>query len=376
MRIDSIQTRLYRVPPSVRIQDSIQAVDRWEWIVTTVHTDTGLTGTGWSYTLGMGGSAIRAIIDDYLAPIIVGTDVHAVERTWNRCWLELHANGSGGFTTLALAPIDIALWDLRAQQADVPLFRLLGGARERILAYGSGINMHLDGEPLAEQMRGFVERGYRAVKMKVGRDDPEQDVDRVATVRRVIGPERLLLLDANQKWTAAEAVRRMRMLERFAPYWIEEPILADDIPGHTHLRSHLGVSLALGETLFTRYQFADYIRANAVDIVQADVPRVGGYTEWLKIAKLAESHNLPVAPHFVIELSVHALCAVPNGLILEDLQGGSLTELGLLAQPWRVESGWATPPARPGHGYEWDAGALAKYEVTGRVTGVKATRVD
>jgi len=374
MRIESIETRLYRVPPSVRIQDSIQAIHRWEWIVTTVRTDDGRTGTGWTYTLGMGGSAVRAIIDDYLAPLVVGSDPHDVERIWNRCWLELHANGSGGFTTLAIAPIDIALYDLIGQKAGLPVWKLLGGARERIPAYGSGINMHLEGEPLAEQMRGFLERGYRAVKMKVGRDDPEEDVERVATVRRTIGPATRLLLDANQKWTASEAVQRVRMLERFNPAWIEEPVLADDIPGHARVRAALAVPVALGETLFTRYQFADYIRAGAVDVVQADVPRVGGYTEWLKIAKLAEAHNLPVAPHFVVELSVHALCAVPHGMILEDLEGGSLTDLGLLDEPWRVENGWGVPPARPGHGFVWNARALAKYEVTGRVTDVRPTR--
>jgi len=374
MRIKSVETKLYRVPPTVRIQDSVQAVGHWEWIVTTVRTDAGLTGTGWSYTLGMGGSAVRAILEDYLAPIVVGEDALAIERIWQKCWLELHANGPGGFTTLALAPLDIALWDIAAQQAKLPLWMLMGGARERIPAYGSGINMHLDGEPLAEQMRGFLAAGYRAVKMKVGRDDAEEDVERVATVRRTIGPKVKLFLDANQKWTAAEAVQRARMLARFDPQWLEEPILADDIPGHRHARAHAGIPIALGETLFTRWEFADYIRAGAVDIVQADVPRVGGFTEWLKIAKLAEAHNLPVAPHFAVELSVHALCAAPNGLILEDLQGGSLTDLGLLAEPWKVKDGWGVPPARPGHGFVWNEAGLRKYEVTGRVSGVVPTR--
>ena len=126
--------------------------------------------------------------------------------------------------------------------------------------------------------------------------------------------------------------------------------------------------------IYTRYEFADWIRAGAVDVVQADVARVGGFTEWLKIAKLAESFNLPVAPHFVLELSLHALCAVPNGLILEDLQGGSLSELRLLAEPIRVVDGWGVPPARPGHGVVFDEAALRPYEVVGRPTGVGPTR--
>jgi L-alanine-DL-glutamate epimerase-like enolase superfamily enzyme len=234
--------------------------------------------------------------------------------------------------------------------------------------------MHLDGEPLLDQMRGFLSRGYRAVKMKVGRDDAQEDVERVAAVRRLIGPSVRLLLDANQKWTAAEAIRRVNLLRPFDPFWIEEPILADDREGHAHLRQATGAAIAVGETLYTRYEVADYIRAEAVDVIQTDIPRVGGFTEWMKIAKLADSFNLPVAPHFMMELSVHALCAVPNGLILEDLQGGSLTDLGVLSEPIRVVNGEIAPPARPGHGIAFDPKALARYEVTGKVTGVTPTR--
>ncbi len=188
MRITSIQTNLYRVPPTIRISDSIQSIHTWEWIITSIHTDAGLTGTGWSYTLGMGGSGLRSIIDDYLAPILVGYETHQIEQIWKTCWEELHANGSGGFTTLAIAPIDIALWDLAAQQRGLPLYKLLGGARDSIPAYGSGINMHLEGQQLADQMREFLDSGYGTVKIKVGRDDPMEDVERVATVRNTIGP--------------------------------------------------------------------------------------------------------------------------------------------------------------------------------------------
>lgn len=374
MRITDVESRLYRVPPTVRIQDAIQRVSHWEWIVTTVTTDAGLRGTGFAYTGGLGGSAVRELVEAYVAPLVRGEDARDVERLWRRCWWELHSLGSGGLTRLALATVDIALWDLLAQRAGLPLYRLLGGARERIAAYGSGINMHLDGEPLLDQMRDFLDRGYRAVKMKVGRDDPREDVERVAAVRRLVGPGVPLMLDANQKWTPGEAVRRAKLLEPFDPYWLEEPVLADDREGHVHVRRGTSIPVALGETLYTRHEFADHLRAGAVDVVQADIVRVGGFTEWLKIARLAESFNAPVAPHFVLELSLHALCAVPNGLILEDLQGGSLTELGLLAEPIQVVDGWGVPPSRPGHGVVFDPAALRRHEVSGRPTGIGPTR--
>lgn len=374
MRISEVETRLYRVPPAIQIEDAIQRISHWELIVSTVTTDAGITGTGFAYTLGLGGTAVRELVDSYLAPLVLGHDPMDVERIWMRLWWELHALGSGGMTRFALAAIDIALWDILAKHAGVPLYRLLGGCRDRIPAYGSGINMHLDGEPLLDQMQGMLSRGYRALKMKVGRHDSEEDVQRVAAVRRLIGPSVRLMLDANQKWTAGEAIRRAALLRPFDPFWLEEPLLADDRAGHAHVRRGTGVPIAVGETLYTLYEFADYIRAGAVDIVQADIPRVGGFTEWMKIARLAESFNLPVAPHFMMELSVHALCGVPNGLILEDLQGGSLTDLGILAEPIRVVNGELAPPARPGHGILFDPAALRPYEVTGKVTGITPTR--
>jgi L-alanine-DL-glutamate epimerase-like enolase superfamily enzyme len=234
--------------------------------------------------------------------------------------------------------------------------------------------MHLDGEPLLDQMRGFVEQGYRAVKMKVGRENPAEDVERVGSVRSVIGPGTKLMLDVNQAWTAGEAIRRTTLLRPFDPFWLEEPILADDRQGHVHVRRATGVPIAVGETLYTRYEFADFIRADAVDIVQADIIRVGGFTEWMKIAKLAESFNLPVAPHFMMELSVHALCAVPNGLILEDLRGGSLTDLGILVEPLSVKNGELQPSARPGHGIVLNTQALRAHEVTGPIRNLTPTR--
>jgi L-alanine-DL-glutamate epimerase-like enolase superfamily enzyme len=230
MRITGIEARLYRIPPTVQIQDSIQRISHWEFVVTTVTTDAGITGTGFAYTLGIGGTAVRELVGTYLAPLVLGADPVDVERIWTRCWWELHALGSGGMTRFALATIDIALWDILAQKAGVPLSRLLGGFRDRIPAYGSGINAHLDGEPLLEQMRGFLEQGYRAVKMKVGRDDPQEDVARVAAVRRLIG--QASMLDANQKWTAVTRSAGGRTL-RSGP----RSRCADDRAGHRPRRA-------------------------------------------------------------------------------------------------------------------------------------------
>jgi L-alanine-DL-glutamate epimerase-like enolase superfamily enzyme len=374
MRVTAVECDLYRVPAPIVLQDSIQRITHWEWVIATVHTDAAVTGTGFSYTLGMGGAAIRELVKTYLAPMVIGRDPADVKHIWERCWRELHANGSGGFTTLAIAPLDIALHDILAKSADVSLYELLGQGVNRIPAYASGLNLHLDGVHLLEQIRRYLDQGYRSVKVKVGREAVEEDVDRVASVRELIGPDLELLLDANQAWTVDEAIDRGQRLERFRPTWLEEPCLADDILANAQARRALSIPIAVGETLFTKYEFTNYIRAGAVDIVQADIARVGGFTAWTEIAELAHANGLAVAPHFLMELSVHGLCSVPNGRILENVEGGSLYELGIAQEPVRIERGIAYPPNAPGHGIVLDQAGLARYLVTGPLTDVALTR--
>lgn len=365
MKITGVEVDLLRVPPTVQLQDAIQNITTWEWVLVTLTTDTGIRARGWTYTLGMGGAAIREMIAVYLTPLLIGEDPQNLERLWQRGTAELHAIGMGGATSLAVSAVDIALWDAVGQSAGQPLYRLLGGFRESIPVYASGLNLHLEGDGLAEQLAAYVAKGYRSVKVKVGRDDIAEDVERVRLAREAIGPHVELLLDANQKWAAGDAVRRIRQLERFDPAWIEEPVDADDLEGMRHIRSRAATPVAAGESLYSRFQFARYFAAGAIDVVQGDISRVGGFTEWLKIAHLASAHNLQMAPHYMTELSVHALCGVHNGRVLEDIEGGTLTELGLLAEPFVVTDGMASPPARAGHGVVFDEDALARYRVDG-----------
>lgn len=365
MTITDLRVDLLRVPSVIKLQDAIQRIDTWEFVLVEITTDTGVTGTGWTYTLGMGGSAIRELIDIYLRPLIIGADAERITGIWERCFAELHAIGAAGMTSLAISAIDIALWDAAGKHHDTPLYRLLGGTRESIPAYGSGLNLHLEGDALAGQLTGYIDRGYKAVKVKVGRDDLAEDIERIALARKTIGPSVRLFLDANQKWTGADAVRRTSALEQFDPSWMEEPVSADEPAGNALVRAKVSTPIALGETLYSRFQVAEYLRAGAVDILQPDIARVGGFTEWMRVAALASGHGVPMAPHYMSELSVHALCGIENGLILEDIEGGTLTELGLLVEPFEVTDGVAVPPQRPGHGVVFDKAALERFRVTG-----------
>jgi L-alanine-DL-glutamate epimerase-like enolase superfamily enzyme len=363
LKIRNLEFSLHRVPPTLPWQDATHKVTALEFIVGRLTTDSQICGVGLSYTVGVGGSAVLALLEDYCKEFLVGREITEPERIWKLLSNHLHRTGSGGTNTLAMAAVDIAVWDALARHYKVPLWRALGGAKPSIAGYGSGIDLPMTPAELVKHVQGYLQQGYQAVKIKVGRQTIREDVDRLRAVRELIGPDYKLLLDANQCWTVDEAVRRARAFEPYGPAWLEEPLIPEDVSGHARLRLSTSIPIAVGESLYTAPQFLEYLRAGAVDVLQPDVARVGGYTPWKKIAALAEAFNVPVAPHFLAELSLHALCAVPNGLILENVTGGSLYEVGLTTRPLEMRNGVFTAGDIPGHGLNLDAGALDRYRV-------------
>ena len=362
MRIEAVETQLARLPlPGGAWRDAIQDVTHIELVVTDVSTDTGLVGTDFAYTGGVGGRTLKAMLEHDIAPYVIG-QAAAPRGVWHRCWHHLHNMGGGGVTTTALAALDIALWDLAAKEAGKSLVALLGPVRERILAYASGINLNKTEAGLVEQARGWRAAGFKAFKIKVGKPEIEEDVARLTKVREIAG--RLpVMVDANQGWDIGTAQRAISAFEPLAPYWIEEPLLADDVEGHARLRALVRSPLAIGENVYTLQQFSHYLTCGACDFVQADVVRVGGITPYLEIAALARAWGAPLAPHFMMELSGQLLCCLPNAHILETIDGGSLSDLGALAQPIRITDGYFTPPAEPGHGIVFDRAVLRGHAV-------------
>ncbi|HEX3210890.1 MAG TPA: mandelate racemase/muconate lactonizing enzyme family protein, partial [Geminicoccaceae bacterium] len=226
----------------------------------------------------------------------------------------------------------------------------------------SGINLNKSEAELVEQVRGWRAAGFKAFKIKVGKPEIEEDVERLTRVREIAG--RLpVMVDANQGWDIGWAARAINAFEPLSPHWVEEPLLADDIEGHARLRQRVRSPIAIGENVYTLQQFGQYLAQGACDFVQADVVRVGGITPYLEIAALARAFGVPLAPHFMMELSGQLLCCLPNAHILESIEGGSLTELGVLAPPIRIADGWFAPPDRPGHGILFDRDVLAAYAV-------------
>lgn len=361
VRVSNLSSALYKVPLLRPAEDALHGtMNQVELVILWVETDEGPTGLGYAYTIGVGGTAIKSLIDDYLAEEVVGEDPLLIEGIWEKMWRRVHWVGRGGLAAFALAAIDIALWDIAGKVAGLPLYKLLGGHRREIPAYGSGVDLNLSDEELIAQVEGFLAEGFSAVKIKVGRDDPREDLHRVALVRRLVGDGIELMVDANMKWTAARAIRMGKALEEFDVVWLEEPLIPDDVDGHRQVAQALTMRVAAGENLHTKYEFQRYLSAQALDVVQLDAITLGGITEWLKVAALAETYNLPITTHYAEEIQVHLLAASPASWFAER-HAYRLDHV--LERPLILRDGKIAPPEVPGHGLAFDMDKLSQYRI-------------
>ncbi len=360
MTVAALEAGHFRIPLPATLSDSTHGeITHFELITARVRAADGAEGTGYTYTVGVGGGAIRALLED-LAPVVVGQDPERIEAIWDRLWWASHYVGHGGLAAFAISAIDVALWDLRARRAGLPLWRLLGGHAPRVPAYAGGIDLLFPLDRLLRQTEEHLARGFRAVKMKVGRPRLSEDVERVRAVRECLGPDRPLMVDANMRWSADEAIRASRAFAPQAVHWLEEPTAPDDVAGHVRIVRDGALPVAAGENLRTVGEFARLIGAGGVTFPEPDVSNVGGVTAWLKVAHLAEAHNLPVTSHGVHDLHVHLLAAVPNASYLE-VHGFGLERF--IAHPLELVEGQAVAPERPGHGVELDWRGLGALRV-------------
>jgi L-alanine-DL-glutamate epimerase-like enolase superfamily enzyme len=322
-----------------------------------VECSDGVTGTGFSWTPTIGAAAVRALIDSDIAAFVVGRRADAREL-WPELWRHLHEAGGAGVTTIAMAGVDLALWDAAGRRESLGLADRLGRIRNTVGVYGSGVNLHYSLDELVEQARRWVATGYDAVKIKVGKPDLLEDVDRVAAVREVLGPRRQLMIDANQRWDIATAITALGALERFDLHWIEEPLRSDDTLGYLELRGSIGVPVAMGENVHTVHRFRELAALGAADILQPNVVRVGGITPFLEIAELVDAADLVLAPHLLPELSGQLAMSIAQQTRVERVEDADLDTLGLLAGPSPVRFAGATltAPGAPGIGIELIAG--------------------
>lgn len=360
-KIHSVTVDHYRVPLMVKLTDSMHGdMDDFELITVRIRDEDGLEGLGYTYTVNAGGAAVAAMIKGYMSGALVGEDAARIEHLWQKLWWQLHYAGRGGHQTSAISAIDIALWDLLGRRLRTPLWKLFGGYDPKVPVYAGGIDLQFTLDQLLRQADGFQRAGFRAIKMKVGRDNLRDDIERVAKMRAHLGTGFPLMVDANMRWTADQAITAARALQEFNLVWLEEPTIPDDLPGHQRILRDGGVPIAAGENLHTLHEFRAAITAGAVSYPEPDVTNCGGYTVFRKIASLAEAHNLPVTSHGVHDLTVHALAAAPNRTYME-AHGFSLDRY--ISNPMPIVDGFVTAPDVPGHGIDLDFAALDTHRV-------------
>jgi L-alanine-DL-glutamate epimerase-like enolase superfamily enzyme len=351
-KLASIEPGFYRIPLPVVLTDSTHGEMRaFELNTVRLRDADGAEGVGYTFTVGRNGAAIDAVLTREMREIFAGDEADDIERLWRKAWWALHYGGRGGPTVLAMSAFDMALWDLKARRADLPLWNFLGGFDPKVPCYAGGIDLHLPLDRLLAQTEDNLAKGFRAIKMKVGRKRLSEDVARVKAMRELLGDGFPLMADANMKWSVDEAIRAARAFQPFDLTWLEEPTVPEDPEGHARIVREGGLPIAAGENLRTLWEFKHYIACGGVTFPEPDVTNCGGVTPFMKIAHLAEAFNLPVTSHGAHDVTVHMLAACPNRSYLE-AHGFGLERY--IAEPLLIEDGCAIAPNRPGHGIAFD----------------------
>ncbi len=366
-KITRVEALMVDLKPKVKRTDAIQSFVSQETPIVRIYDADGAVGTGYTYTIGTGGPSIMKLIELTLAPALIGREALEIERIWRDLLFLTHATTVGAITSLALAAIDTALWDLKCRRQNEPLHRMAGGAQARLPLYTTeGGWLHIETSALVDDALAAKAKGFGGSKIKIGRPHVSEDVARLEAVRHAVGPGFEIMTDCNQRFTVDEAIRRARCLTPIDIAWIEEPLTADDMMGHVRLSQSTTIPVAIGESLYSALHFREYLQQGACSIVQVDVARIGGITPWLKVAHLAECFNVPVCPHFLMELHVSLCAAVPNARWVEYIpQLDTLT-----TEPMRIEDGHAIPSDAPGLGIAWDFPAIEQQAVHGSAFSV------
>lgn len=316
-------------------------------VVVEVVTQSGLTGMGYLHLLNLPlQRTIGACIGEAMAPRIIGRDATAVEAIWRDLWRATLTGGRGGVAMMAQSAIDIALWDVVGKAAGLPLHRLWGHFRSEIPVYGSGCFRGARGDGMIAKARHYVAQGYRAIKMQVAHiGDLRTDLDNVRRMREALGPDIDIMIDVNMGWSADVAITMGRRFEEYDIYWLEEPVLADDFAGYLRCAEALDMRVVGGETHFGRADLKPFLENPRLPILQPD-PMRGGLTELRKIATVAETWGMTIAPHLFPELNVHLLASIPNGIWAEQM--GLLDDV-FVSLP-KIADGMIAAPETPGHG--------------------------
>ena len=347
LTITAIRTTMLRVPwpPSPWLKGHPFG-DARDILVLDLETRGGISGMGYLLLFQPIMRTIAMCLEETVIPRVIGKNASAVEAIWADLWRSSVTFGRGGIATMAMSALDIALWDALGKRAGLPLHRLWGHFRSDLPAYGSGCFRGSGGDGMIAKALHFKERGYKAIKMQVAHTaDLATDLDNVERMREALGSDIAIMIDVNMGWTADVAILMGRKFQDYDVYWLEEPVVPDDFAGYLRIAEALDLRIVGGETHFTRFDLKPFFENPRLPILQPD-PMRGGLTDLRKIAVLADTWGMTLAPHLFPELNVQLLASIPNGLWIEDM--GLADDLWV--DPVPVVKGMITAPERPGHG--------------------------